>query len=410
MAYPSALTYDAVPQMPGFTREYHKLPPENKTTYDAGDVIEFRLPTALAVDMTSLRLTGQVLGVKASGTDVLSLPRHIESFVHRVSVTVNNVVIDDVSFANVLWHMKSGFVKPNSGREVLELDVYYDGKATPLLTQLPTIGVAATDLYDTVAGGAIPGRAGVTRPVPAALAGINAHNFALKLGNVSGFCDCGKVLDINYIGEMIIRVYLARDNIMAGTNCTYQMQNVAFTFSSVKLRDPAYLDSLSTQIQIPFRRNIGYYNNKFDVAGRFPFAVPTRCLNALLGSLIYNDNLFDRLVPADMTMRWEVSGRFYPALFDVTMADAFAMAQSAAADSDCQLTSWDEWVSKKSVFIHRFSYDAAMEPLSGMDPGKNEPIHCAMLVSKSSQHRPIVFAECASIMHVTGQRSVAVTW
>jgi hypothetical protein len=417
MDYPEDLTYFSK-KLTGFQREWIQWYPTVSREYNPEDWMEIELPLEL-LDLSSFRIMGDILGIKENSFDIVNFPRHIESFVEHVEVYINNVQVDSLQFANHLFHMQYPY-KNTGNRGVLELDMSYAGLSD---------GRAAVDY---------PGRTNaVTRPVPAANF-LNSYPFQIR--NLPGFMSCGKIIDVPYVGLIRIRIKWATNNVVQGTaEPSFQVQNVHCMISAIRLRDPAYITMMrnlvaEVGIAIPYKRYVCVRAGDYDVQTRVPFAIRTKCLSALHTVFVagsgeklngINGTYFGHSMNGVARMRYELEGRFFPSTFDVSPATAFAITQSSYSEAthdddvwsgtDVNRTPFDDWRDAHACFCYRFGHSDSLSVMSGIYKPGDEAIQGAFIAYDAQDAdpfivtRPLIFAECHSLVNVGSMRKVTVT-
>lgn len=145
--YPDDLRY-AIQRLGPYRREWQKKYPENSRTFNPGEWTEIQLPKDSLVDLSSFKVSGNLLGIQ--GSDAMSLPRHSESLIEEIQVKVNNTTIDHIQHANHLFHIKKTFgaLEGADNRGVLELD----DVIKPDSEQLACVGLDydnVNDLFET---------------------------------------------------------------------------------------------------------------------------------------------------------------------------------------------------------------------------------------------------------------------
>lgn len=261
---------------------------------------------------------------------------------------------------------------------------------------------------------------GVTHPIPVAIPGVNAHR--VMIANFKGLMDCGKVIDVSQFGEVKFRIRWANDAVMTGSGRpSYQFQNLYAMVSCCYMSDPVILTLMRDivrrgEYQIPFKRYVCFEQPPV-FAGRYDFAVATRSLDALHCAIRTGPGYFDRGHAGVTGVRWRLENQFFPSDFALSVPEAFAVAQYAAGDpaEESAVLSYDDWQRSKCVFVYRWSHDKSLEYISGFSKATNEPIVGSwdmdgLDATALRSVRPIVFAECSSVLNLYANRRVTVTY
>lgn len=264
------------------------------------------------------------------------------------------------------------------------------------------------------------GQNGVNPPVPPAVPGLNAHR--VMFANFKGLMDCGKIIDVSQFGDFRFKVRWADNAIMTGTGRpAYQIQNMYGLVSCCYIGDAVLLTLMRDIVQrgqykIPYKRFV-CFDEPPVFAGRYEFAIKTRSLDALHCALRTGPGFFDRGSGGVTSVRWRVENQFYPVDFAMSLQDAFAVAQysSNKRAEDSAVASFDQWQKSKCVFTHRWSYDDNLAYISGFSKENNEPITGSwdmdgLDLTSRFPVRPIMFAECSSVLNVYANRRVTETY
>lgn len=264
------------------------------------------------------------------------------------------------------------------------------------------------------------GQNGVTSPLPVAVPGVNAHRVAFS--DFPGLMASKKIVDVQQFGDVRFKVRWADSAIMSGTGRpSYQVQNMYALVSCAYIGDPVFLTLMREVIQrggykIPFKRWI-CFDEPPVFAGRYEFALKTRSLDALHCAIRTGPNFFDRSSAGISSVRWRLENQFYPNDFGVSVADAFVIGTHSADDKaeDSAVTSFGDWQNKQVTFTHRWSHDGTLERMSGFSKDNNEPITGSwdmdgLDATALRSVRPIMFAECSSVLNLYANRRVTVTY
>lgn len=407
--YPKELTYVAK-KLVNYRRQTRMFYPRTHRTADANEWTEIVFPSGV-IDLSSFSLLGDVLLVRNADSPVqCCLCKDIESYVSEIQVSINGEQIESVQDFNHLWRILLLF-KHASHRGVLQLGKDFSDGAAPVT--LPNIGLLGTTN-------------GVIRPsngiVPTAVSRINAHKFMLR--HFPGFLSCDKLLDLEYIGTLKVRIKWASAAIIPGLDTdTFQVQNLTCFASYVTLHDDVYTGLMSTivnsvGISIPFKRWTAYRGPPLDHSLSVSMTVDTRCLNAIIGFIIndtskYGATYFERVLSTIEYSHFTIENKLYPEV-PVTPSESFALVQMCHSDiyNGKDIADYATWLTKEGFFMHRFSHNDTLDYMSGLQKNNDEPINvswvikCRSAMASGDYGTPYMFAECTSLLTVSESRKV----
>ena len=110
--FPKNLAYNLKELAGGFNKQKVKVLGDLQST-SASDVVRFKLPTGVIVDLRSLVLyfTGSTAGTRST-TSYIQFPRYSSSFLQRITLSVNNITLCSINeyglLYNALMDMKGG--------------------------------------------------------------------------------------------------------------------------------------------------------------------------------------------------------------------------------------------------------------------------------------------------------------
>lgn len=410
-SYPDKFTY-VFNRLANFKKQLTEFYPRNTRTGLPDGFTEIDFPADAVIDLSSFRILGDILLIRRTGTESTfrCLPRHIESYISHISVTLNDIELDGACTSfnqlwNVLLTMTEGGM-PHRG--VLQLGADY---AVANQSTLPAIGTPALTV------GSAPGTASVP--------GVNSHRWMLK--DIPGFLSCGKVLDLSYLGRLKIRIKWADADIVPGSPTDeFQMQNIKCFVTTITYADDVYTQLMQSAIQsvglsIPYKRYVTHKYNFIKKSSQLRFTVNTKSLDALY--LVLNTQnaqntvgAFDRDMYVIDTMFFEVESEFFPK-FPLSMFDAYALTDMMFTDTATGLYigSGDEWRSTFGYAGYRFSYDDSLDYVSGLCKLGDEALNGSVIlkirddVSIGYDLLPLIFAECTSVLSVRSNRDISVT-
>jgi len=392
-----------------YSRQWTRLLPKNTTVANAEDTTIFEIDSGI-IDLSSICVMGDLLGVKSSDPQNISLPTNIESYVESLSVYLNNIEIFSCRDFNHLWRLFVDFKHADTSRSFFQLrDTYTSTK-----TKLASIGIADQAYGVTKVGNSVP----VAVKYPSS--SQNAHPFILK--NIPGLLSCGKTLDLDYVGKLTIRLRWASGNIVATGDASFQVQNIVME------------QALETSgIEFRYKQFASFRGPNLTSSATIRFYVQTRSLDALYTILTSTeDNVvagtsgyFDRSSGAIENMQYIVDDTQYPS-FQCTPLESYVLLENAMGVRDAATSidlipsntmHLDDYMFDKFAFCYRFDQKSTKNPRE-IPSGLSKTIDAfdgqlVLNLSKTNGQlseaqigRPIVYAEYTSSVFVYRDRKI----
>jgi len=233
----------------------------DRTTASPGNITNFRLPIGSLIDLRSLSVWWKT---KLSGTNPTIPGRYSSSFIKRISISANNVVIQQIEDYNLLYnimadHTNKSHTKGLAG-EFLDNTIIWS-ESTPTGSDQVAISGANSLLAATANQTAIP---------------MHVNNFLGVLGSSST-----PIVPTDRFGEIVISIQWDQPYAMLGgtaeasaatySNNSYELSDLYLSVEALSFSDDSYYTSIGS-------KDLQYYFNDYIVT-RFAECTKTTGIN-----------------------------------------------------------------------------------------------------------------------------------
>lgn len=433
-SYPEPLTF-LLNRISGWSVNTARVVPQSLTSCQPGQFITFTLPENQLVDLRSLAIFGDIVGIRGAGaTDRVVLPRLSTSLIDMVNVTINGTSIDSSligynHLAKLMYdmtsdgrksamnplHLASDYVSSDTDLPLVGRD---QGSAAGGVTASP--GAAISDFYDT-------GR----------------NSLAFCWSDFLGFLGCGKIIDTSILGSVQISIRVAPAAICmrpaAQTHTpTYELRNLRMYVNVCDISDGLYYGSLasrlqSSPIQINFKRFLSFNAPQLTGSGSVRFSLSSQSIDAAYVLLLPTTPGINAPTTADAvapffrrlsrhstsaatgfvrSYQFDMNSVQYPS-FQANTTEAyyfalntFRMMNDKAHNALSTLT-LDTWHEDLAAFTYRWSYGTGTDWVSGIDSrGMSLSASIAFLCQGSLDALPLVIVESTATLNIGQFRSV----
>lgn len=433
--YPEPLNF-LLNRISGWSVNTARVVPQSLTTCTPGQFITFTLPENQLVDLRSLAIFGDVVGLRGSGaTDRCILPRLSTSLIDMVNVSINGTSIDSSligynHLAKLMYdmtadgrksamnplHLASDYVSSDTDLPLVGRD---QGSAAGGLTASP--GAAISDFYDT---------------------GRNSLPFVWS--DFLGFLGCGKIIDTSILGSVQISIRVAPSSVcmrpaaQTSNNPSYELRNLRMYVNVCDISDGLYYGTIAARlqtspIQINFKRFLSFNAPQLTGSGSVRFSLSSQSIDAAYCLLLPTTPginapttadgvapMFRRLSshstnPATGFVRSyqiDINSVQYPS-FQANTTEAyyfalntFRMMNDKTHNALAGLT-LDSWHSELACYSYRWSYGTGSDWTSGIDTRSlSASAVFNFLAQGSLDALPLVIAETTATLNVGQFRSV----
>lgn len=402
-SYPPELNY-AISRLAGYSTNTARLVPQSLQTAGPGEIIQISVPENQVVDLRSLCIMGDLIGIKSGEEVALEqcvLPRLSASLIDMVSVSINGQSIDSSMIGyhhlNKLMHdftresRKSALTPLHMGSDYLP-----QGSGN---TKLPLVGRAIGS-----------GTQGLTPAVANSSSAIseyyNANRNALPwaVSDFFGFLGCGKCLDTSTIGQITISIRLAPSAVCMRpaaetTNApSYVIKNIRAFVNVLDISDGLYYQVLNQRLeqaplQVNFKRFLSFSAPQLTGSGSVRFSASSQSIDAVYAMFLRSAPGQDAPIVENavapffrrttrhsaggatgyiQTVQAELQSVSYPS-WAPSVSEQYYLALNAfrLLDDDIHTSvssmSIDTWHEDLHVFAYRWSHDRGLERISGID-------------------------------------------
>lgn len=436
-SYPEDLNF-ALTALSGWSTNTARIMPNSLQSCDSGSFIVITLPENTLVRLDSLVLMADVVGLRGAGAaDICVLPRNSYSLIDMVSVSINGTSIDASMVGyNHLAKLMDDFT--DHGRKSANTPLHLAGDWDPNSVNLPQIGRTTGSAARGLT--APPSRANSDY---FAGAGRNALPVAFRFEH--GFLGCRKIIDTSAIGQVVITIRLAQNNVcmrptaQTSNNPGFQLQNIRAYVDTCSLDDGVYYNVLASRIQssplqILFKRYLSFNAPQLTGSGSCRFSVSSQSIDAVYAMLLASNPSRDAPTAVDQTApffrRWatntagpatgyvmttqmDLMSSQYPS-FQVNKADEYYLLQNAfrshydKTHSSAAYLDLDRWHNDLSVFAFRFSHFTGTDFRSGVDTrGLAASAAINYVAQGALDLLPLIICETTAQINIGNFRSVS---
>ena len=365
MSYPRSLQY-AAQRLNNYSRQSLLLMPRSNGTAKSGNLISCVLPENTKVDLRSLALhfKGSVDTTGPEGS-FGAFPKHIETLIDRISVSVNGVTVDPgCSYTNQL-------VK-------LLFDYTLDSSINPLRQVCSN---------------------GEDQEMPAVK---NPRDQDFVIMNFPGFLHATpSIIDTALTGPISLELYLAPDAVLSTTpgttGCGYTLEDIRFTVDAISLDDGIYDSIVAKRLESgPIPVNFPHFYSFMggltsSTSTGMTFGVSSQSVDVLFGTFLTDKHsmidvaghydaetmtskYFSRQASALTSSAFNISGVSYPSYRATPMMayaqtlQALGMSINSVGGCDKNLCTYDRYL--KKYFAHAVRLNHATDEAgwsSGLD-------------------------------------------
>lgn len=409
MSYlPKNLTF-LLNRLSGYAKNTTKLYPDNRATFQAGEIITFHLPSNSLIDLHSLALVCKAQAT--SSADKARLPRYSSSLVQKLEVYVNGVSVglQGCSDYGAVYSMLRNLTTGDS--KIKEMSVYELG--APQTTQVANVASVAQTVV------------------------INDW-----LGILSG--DMFRFLDTSITGPVMVRIHLAQPGVVGiftgETGAGFEVSDVRILCETITFADNLYHDILQRRLEsgspitYPFKNYFTTQTTTSGTAISLPWQVSSQSIDCLYGTLrpagyltastgdyanVHSSSFYKFHSDGDNSkFQFMVNGRPHPQ-FPADVDETYVLTRNAIDGSSgnqlyanqCQGNA-SLFKSGMFVFAQSLQHLGASQDnlLSGLDTrGVVVPLTLEWSGGSAGNVAPFVVTEMSSTLDVYAGRSVVFT-